>query len=323
MIQISLSFINLLPIINIPHIFMKLRIIIFLLSILFASCEKEKKTKVQKKAPIEVEEIKKAKEADISNMIYFEGGMITIGSEEGELSERPVFEMKIEPFYLDKNLVTVAEFRIFIEETNHKTEAYKFGDSGVFSFNTGTWTLLQGANWEYPLGKSKEKAIDDHPVTQVSWNDAMAYAKWAGKRLPTEFEWEYAAKNGKNNNDKYAWGKELIIDGKYKANVWQGENDPTKPKAEDGYLLTSPVGVFGETKSGLNDMGGNVWQWCSNVFQPYPYDAQSKAGQPNIKSTRGGSFMYDQAYENSFTTTFRGKNTSDTSLFNTGFRCAK
>lgn len=302
---------------------MKFNLACIFMFVLICSCEKPKKKVVQKKeSPLPKENII-TKVADTSNMIYFEGGMINIGSDKGELNERPVFEMKIEPFYLDKNLVSVGDFREFILATNYKTEADKFGDSGVFSFKNGSWSLLPGANWEYPLGRNEAIALDNHPVTQVSWNDATAYAKWAGKRLPTEFEWEYAAKNGENNENRYAWGNALIINDKYMANVWQGGDDLSKPDVQDGFLLTSPIGAFGETESGLTDMGGNVWQWCANNFQPYPQNQNSTSGDSNVKSTRGGSFMYDQAFENSFTVTFRGKNSTDTSLFNTGFRCAK
>ena len=262
------------------------------------------------------------KEVDTTKMVYFEGGKITIGSNNGPANEKPTFEMEIKPFYLDKNLVTVAEFREFVKATSHKTDAEKFGDSGVFSFENSTWSLLPGATWEFPLGPNNPKAVDNHPVTQVSWNDARAYAAWAGKRLPTEFEWEFAAKNGENSTDKYAWGAELKVNGKYMANVWQGE---TVQESEplDGFLLTSPVGTFGTTKVGLSDMGGNVWQWCDSYYKPYPENASAAPADPNVRCTRGGSFMFDEALENSYTTTFRGQNSIDTSLFNMGFRCAK
>ena len=287
---------------------------------LLVSCnEAPKKNKEVEIQPVE-KQLKKPIKVDTSNMVYFEGDKITIGSVNGLPNEQPVFEKEIAPFYLDKNLVTVAEFKHFIESTGYVTEADKFGDSGVFSFETNNWVLLKGANWEFPLGPDKPKAKDNHPVTQVSWNDAKAYASWLGKRLPTEFEWEFAAKNGKNST--YAWGANLIVKGKYKANVWQGStiNDKTIP---DGFLLTSPIGYFGETDAGLTDMGGNVWQWCENYYKTYPEKANKAPQNPTIKSTRGGSFMFDQSLEKSYTTTFRGQNSIDTSLFNTGFRCAK
>ena len=289
--------------------------------IVMASCKDAKKSEALEETVAEVS-TPIVKEADTTKMVYFKGGKITIGSNNGPVNEQPTFEMEIAPFYLDKNLVTVAEFREFINQTKHKTEADTFGDSGVFMIDEGKWTLLPGANWEYPLGKDQPKAQDNHPVTQVSWNDAKAYASWAGKRLPTEFEWEYAAKNGENTSDKYAWGASLVVNGKYMANVWEGTTIQDKTM-KDGYLLTSPVGHYGATKAGLNDMGGNVWQWCENYHKPYPESSSTPPADPNVRSTRGGSFMFDEALENSYTTTFRGKNSIDTSLFNMGFRCAK
>ncbi|SNR34470.1 sulfatase modifying factor 1 [Lutibacter agarilyticus] len=300
---------------------MKLYPIFIVFTLLVVSCketpkkvvEETKAAKIVKKLPVEV---------DTSTMVYFEGGNIEIGSVTGLPNEQPVFNKQINSFYLDKNLVTVAEFRKFIESTSYTTEADKFGDSGVFLFETNNWTLLKGANWEFPLGPDQEKAKDNHPVTQVSFNDAKAYAKWVGKRLPTEFEWEFAAKNGVNSTNAYAWGNNLIVNGKYMANVWQGAtiDDNT---VLDGYLLTSPVGTFGETKMGLNDMAGNVWQWCDSYYKPYPENMNAAPVNSSVRTTRGGSFMYDQALEKGYTTTFRGQNSIDTSLFNMGFRCAK
>lgn len=293
----------------------------FVILIGLASCKGEKNTdKLNKNSKLATEETQKI--ADTTNMVFFKGGTITIGSNNGIQAEMPAFEMKIEPFYIDKNLVTVAEFRKFVNETSFKTDADKFGDSGVFSFETNQWELLPGANWEYPLGRTNPKAEDNHPVTHVSWRDAMAYAKWTGKRLPTEFEWEFAAKSGKNNASKYAWGDNIVVNDKYMANVWQGTSI-LKFEVLDGYLYTSPVGAFPETEMGLTDMGGNVWQWCSNYYKPYPEIEAVTAQDTNLRSIRGGSFMFDKDLDNSFTTTFRSKNSIDTSLFNLGFRCAK
>jgi sulfatase modifying factor 1 len=168
---------------------------------------------------------------------------------------------------IDKNLVTVAEFEEFVKSTGYKTEAEKFGNAAVFDDRSGQWTLVNGADYHFPRGKDKPPCAPDHPVTQVSWNDAHAYARWKGKRLPTQWEWEYAAKNDKQSNDQYTWGTSLVVNGEYKANTWQG-SFPAFNTADDGYTYTSPVGAFGENEIGLTDMGGNVWQWCEDDIKP-------------------------------------------------------
>ncbi|MEL7589051.1 MAG: formylglycine-generating enzyme family protein [Prolixibacteraceae bacterium] len=257
--------------------------------------------------------------ADESRMVNFEGGIFMMGSSAG--MAQPAHRVKVEAFRLDRSPVTVGEFRHFISETGYKTDAERFGNSGVFDFNSGTWELVAGANWQYPLGRNASAAADDHPVTQVSWNDAVAYAVWAGKRLPSEAEWEYAARCGGKVNSRFSWGDRLIVGGKYMANVWQG-TALTDKQGEDGFLLTSPVGFYGETVCGLTDMGGNVWNWCSDTFKPYPGSTVPDPGNPDLKIIRGGSFFFDQNGENSFSVTGRAFNTSETSLFNTGFRCA-
>lgn len=294
----------------------------FILIVLVISCKEEPKKENTHKDILEKhdQEKKIALGVNTDAMVYFKGGTITIGSENGMANEKPTFEMNIAPFYLDKNLVSVADFRKFIELTGYKTEADKFGDSGVFLFDEGRWTLLKGANWEYPLGETKAKSIDNHPVTHVSWNDALAYASWIGKRLPTEFEYEFAAKNG--GNTIYPWGNTALKNGKYMANYWQGATAQIKdPK--DGFLLTSPIGYYGESTAGLTDMVGNVWQWTSSVYSSYPGNPNQEPKNASVRTTRGGAFMFDQAKDKSFTTTFRAKNTIDTSIFNMGFRCAK
>ena len=254
-------------------------------------------------------------------MVYFKGGSFLMGSTTGSPQEQPVHQVEVKSFRIDKHPVTVIEFRRFIEQTGYKTDADKFGDSGVFDFNTSNWTLAPGANWQYPLGKGSSLAADDYPVTHVSWNDATAYAAWVGKRLPTEAEWEYAARCYGKSNDKFSWGNELMKDGKYLANVWQGQDLTTKQGA-DGFEMTSPVGYYGETPCGLTDMGGNVWNWCSDVYSLYTGNNTPFQYNPEAKVIRGGSFFFDQNGENSYSTTGRTSNTQETSLFNTGFRCA-
>lgn len=255
-----------------------------------------------------------------SEMISFKGGPFLMGSENGLPQEKPVHKVTVNAFKIDKSPVTVAQFRIFVKATNYKTEAEKFGDSGVFNLETQNWELLPGAFWEKPFGPVGTTALNNHPVTHISWNDAVQYASWAGKRLPTEAEWEYAACSGKNSGDKFSWGNEVTIEGKHFANTWQGSLAASETK--DGYLFTCPVGTFGENKAGLTDMGGNVWQWCADNYKAYPGSRVAIRENPNEKVIRSGSFFFDQYGEDSFSVSGRSKNSHETSLFNIGFRCA-
>ena len=259
---------------------------------------------------------------DTCPMVLFKGGTIRIGNDNGTPNERPSHEVTLAPFYLDRNLVTVRQFRNFVNATGYKTDAQSFGDAGVFDMKSKQWALVKGATWERPFGPDGAVAADDHPVTQVSWHDAEAYAKWAGKRLPTEEEWEFAARNGSYDQFRlYPWGKEAKLNGKFMANTWQGSVDEAQGK--DGFVYTSPVGYYGETAGGLTDMSGNVWQWCSNTFAPYPGSNVPYRNDETLKVIRGGAFTCDQAGDVSFSVSFRAYNTWETSLFNTGFRCAK
>lgn len=271
--------------------------------------------------PSDQNQAKKPITVPAAEMIYFEGGTIMMGSENGLPNERPVHQVKVKPFYIDKTPVTVAQFRQFVEATGFKTEAEKYGDSGVFNFERNAWELLPGATWRKPFGPAGPDAEDNHPVTHVSWNDAVAYAKWSGKRLPTEKEWEYAARSGKNSGEKFSWGNEISVDGQYFANTWQGEI--SSAEAPDGYLFTSPVEAFSANDAGVTDMGGNVWQWCADNFTMYPGNSQPYREDPNVKVIRSGSFFYDENGEDSFSVSGRSMNSHETSLFNTGFRCAK
>jgi len=313
-------------IINQPlHLQMRLLFPIFGTILLFSACKELNTTEKKIKKAVDQSVKQKPtqtiqKRIDTTEMVYFEGGTIQIGSDTGAANELPKFETTLAAFYLDKNLVSVADFRAFVVATNYRTEAENFGDSGVFDFQQEKWNLIKGVTWEFPLGETQAKANDNHPVTHVSWNDAKAYASWAGKRLPTEYEWEFAAKNGKNQ--RYPWGETAMLEGKHMANVWQGA-DIKNGTVDDGFKLTSPIGNYGETPAGLTDMSGNVWQWCEDVYASYPGNPNPERKAPNVRVTRGGSFMFDGALEKSFTTTFRSKNSIDTSLFNTGFRCAK
>lgn len=259
--------------------------------------------------------------AQTGKMISFESGTFQMGSNTGLPQETPVHEVTVKAFSIDKSPVTVAQFTVFVESTGYKTEAERFGDSGVFNLQAKNWELLKGAFWKKPFGPNGAEPQANHPVTHVSWNDATAYAKWAGKRLPTEAEWEYAARSGKNSGEKFSWGNTVSVDGKYFANTWQGTL--VQPENGDGYQFTCPVGTFGENEAGLTDMGGNVWQWCADNYKPYPGSTAPIREDQAVKTIRSGSFFYDQYGEDSFSVSGRSGNSHETSLFNTGFRCAK
>ncbi|MDX2190702.1 MAG: formylglycine-generating enzyme family protein [Bacteroidota bacterium] len=255
-------------------------------------------------------------------MVYFEGGKATFGcvGNNCKINEIPQHQVHVKSFYLQKSPVTVAEFRAFVKVTDYKTDAERFGNSGVFDLKSKDWIMVDGANWEYPFGKNKDKSIDNHPVTQVSWNDACAYCAWKKMRLPTEEEWEFAARF--NENEKYSWGVNATTNGKWNANAWQGVFPDTNT-IEDGFLYTSPVGYFGENNSGLTDMGGNVWQWCSNTYTMYPNNPEPIEMVNTDKVIRGGSFLCDSNVCHGYQVFARNFCSSETSLIHLGFRCAK
>ncbi|HEX8547174.1 MAG TPA: formylglycine-generating enzyme family protein [Cytophagaceae bacterium] len=245
-------------------------------------------------------------------MVFVEGGTYQ------NAEKTPEVKQLIKPFAIDRNLVTVDDFIKFVNVTQYKTEAERFGNAAVFDFDKQEWLLVDGASFLYPQGIDKAPAQLDHPVTQISWNDAQAYAKWRGKRLPTSIEWEWAAQSGGKSKNVYAWGNEIKKAGKILANHWQGEF-PIKNTKEDGYLTTSPVGAFGANPIGLTDMGGNVWQWCADSILPTANEAQM---DPSIrKVTKGGSFLCDPKVCHGFRVTGAASSTPETALFHTGFRC--
>ncbi|WP_229367665.1 formylglycine-generating enzyme family protein [Fibrisoma limi] len=257
-------------------------------------------------------------------MVFVPGGLTQIGADDGQAWEKPLLWVQVKPFFMDEHPVTVAEFRRFVTATKYKTEAEKFGDGAVLDETTRQWTLRKGAKWSHPQGPEQPPAPDNHPVTQVSWNDAQAYARWAGKRLPYEFEWEHAARNATNSRTRYPFGNELInADGKYLANTWNG-TFPESDAVLDGFHLTSPVGQFGKTPLGLTDMTGNVWQWCEDWRQNY---ADVMAGQPPTNPTekvqRGGSFLCEPGWCHGYRVSGRSFTSPETSLMHVGFRCVK
>src|SRR5579872_6042492 len=197
------------------------------------------------------------------------------------------------------------------------------------------WKYMPGADWRHPQGPdSNIRQLQKHPVVQVCWYDAMAYAKWAGKQLPTEAQFEYAERGGLDRQE-YAWGSQLQANGKWMANAWQGQF-PTQNKAADGFAGTSPVGSFPPNGYGLYDMAGNVWQWCADWYRPDSY-LQSAAKNPIGPSSgfdpdepgvpkrvvRGGSFLCSDLYCSGYRAAARMKSSPDTGLSNTGFRCVR
>lgn len=251
-----------------------------------------------------------------ANMVFVKGGVL----EKTEESSGQKKQIKIRSFRIDKNLVTVADYKKFVEATHYVTEAEKFGNSAVFDFEKKEWLLKDGANYLFPQGPDKAPAGLDHPVTQVSWNDAVAYAKWAGKRLPSALEWEWAATAGGVSKSIYAWGDKMKEGDKFNANFWQG-SFPQRNTIEDGFLTTSPVGKFGENPIGLTDMGGNVWQWTADDTAPTADEA--KMDTEMRKVTKGGSFLCDPNVCHGFKVDGKSSSTAETGLMHTGFRCVQ
>ena len=221
-------------------------------------------------------------------------------------------------------MVTVAEFRDFIEETGYVTEAEKFGDGVVFDFKKSTWVLLPNATWDYPQGPLAEKANDNHPVTMLSYSDADEYLSWVDKRLPTEVEWEHAARGISLRDNPYSWGQELKEnDSTYMANTWNGVF-PIMNTIDDGYLTTSPVGTFGTNQFDLSDMGGNVWEWTSDWYRSYEnYNQPYIINPASQKVLRGGSFLCHTSYCHGYRVSARSYTPIDNSMFHIGFRGVK
>lgn len=266
--------------------------------------------------------------AAADGMITFPAGSTLIGSNQGARDEQPQFSMEIESFKLDRTPVTVDAFSEFVDDAGYVTDADKFTDAAVMQFGTGRWLLVSGANWQWPQGPEAKEASPDHPVTQVSWRDAVAYCDWKNKRLPTEFEWEYAARFGQSEDPRYAFGDEYLHEGDYLANIWSGLF-PVVNDGDDGFLYTSPVGHFGTTPAGLTDMAGNVWEWTSSVYRPY-YERHNPEFENVAEEVmelvervqRGGSYLCDPKFCHGFRVSARSHSTPDSSLMHVGFRCA-
>lgn len=283
-------------------------------------------------------------------MLLIPGGTFLMGSENPDTfradGEGPVRSVTVKPFYIDATTVTNAQFARFIEETGYRTEAERFGWSYVFHLFVAPeiaevseripglpwWIAVKGADWLHPEGPASNVTERlDHPVVHVSWNDASAYCAWAGKRLPTEAEWEYAARGGLVQNT-YAWGNVLHPDGKHMCNIWQGKF-PAVNHAMDGYLGTAPAKSFEPNGYGLHNVCGNVWEWCGDWFSPDYHISAAEAGRPikdprgpssgDTRVMKGGSYLCHRSYCNRYRVAARSSNTPDSSTGHMGFRCAR
>ncbi len=257
--------------------------------------------------------------------------------------ETPVHEVELSPYAIDVTAVTVAQFAAFVDATGYRTEAEGFGDSMVFHLlvqaddadligyagGAPWWRFVRGADWRHPYGRSSV-AEPDHPVVHVSHADALAYCTWAGRALPTEAQWEYAARGG-HAGRRFPWGDQLEQDGIHRANVWQGDFPVTNTEA-DGYVGTAPVRSYEPNDFGLYDMVGNVWEWCADWFSPETYRRDHGQGRvldpigPDAgerRVIRGGSYLCHHSYCTRYRVAARSANSPESATGNTGFRTVR
>jgi formylglycine-generating enzyme required for sulfatase activity len=264
-----------------------------------------------------------------------------MGSEEHEEEEGPVHRVTVQSFSIDRFDVTNAQFTTFVAATGYVTDAERRPDpkdypevpadkltAGGAVFKPAAegaapendmewWELVPGADWRHPYGpKSSIVGRENEPVVQVSYNDAMAFARWAGRELPTEEQYEYAARGGLEAKP-YAWGDELTPGGKWMANVWQG-HFPDRNTAEDGYRGLAPVGCFPANGYGLYDAVGNVWKWTASVYSPAQAAASPASRVQRV--IKGGSFMCSSNYCRRFRPAARQPQESAFSSVHLGFR---
>lgn len=297
-------------------------------------------------------------------MVWVPGGTFRMGCEDCEMPDAtPVHLVTVDGFWMDKTPVTNAQFARFVKATGYKTIAERQPDPkdfpgadpknlvpGAIVFTPPPnpvpldnaylwWRYLPGASWKHPEGpNSNFKGREDHPAVQIAWDDATAYAQWAGRRLPTEAEFEFAARGGADQKH-FAWGDELQPGGKWPANIWQGRF-PSHNSGEDGFMSTSPVTAFPPNAYGLYDIAGNVWQWCADWYRPDYYQQLAANGiarnppgpgdsldpdEPGIakRIQRSGSFLCSAQYCSRYLVGSRGKGAADSGGSNTGFRCVK
>jgi formylglycine-generating enzyme len=300
----------------------------------------------------------------LEGMVWIPAGTFTMGSNNHYAEERPAHPVTVDGFWMDQHTVTNAQFSRFVEETNYVTSAERapvaedYPDaklemlvpaSVVFrrpgrpvdlNNHFNWWTYVAGASWRHPLGPgSSLKGLHKHPVVHVAYEDAAAYAQWAGKELPTEAEWEFAARGGLEGAE-FVWGDEFEPDGQVMANTWQGEF-PNENLLTDGFEWTAPVGSFPANGYGLYEMAGNVWEWTSDWYQEHSKIEQSCCGSINPrggmreqsldpcnpaapiprKVMKGGSFLCAPNYCRRYRPAARMAQPVDTSTCHLGFRC--
>lgn len=290
-------------------------------------------------------------------MVRIPGGDFQMGSNNFE-DTRPVHPVHVNPFLMDTHEVTNAEFAAFVKATQYKTIAERplnpadypgvpadklVPGSAVFTPPAqpvplenplAWWEYVAGANWQHPKGPHS-KAVPNEPVVHIAYEDALAYAQWAGKRLPTEAEWEFAARGGQTQALPYYWGSELKPGGRWVANIHQG-HFPDHNTKEDGFADVAPVRSYPANAYGLYDIDGNVWEWCSDYYRPDYYASSPKDNPkgPNdsydpqepgaVKRVqRGGSFLCSDQYCIRYKTGSRGKGEVTSGSNNLGFRCVK
>jgi formylglycine-generating enzyme required for sulfatase activity len=259
------------------------------------------------------------------DLVTLPGGTFRMGSDDGTFPadrEGPVHPVTVAPFRIGRHAVTNDRFAAFVAATGHVTIAESDGWSFVFGgllpddfpdtrgvVGAEWWRQVFGASWRHPEGPHSDlTGRGDHPVVHVSWFDATAYCAWAGVRLPTEEEWEYAARGGLDQA-VYPWGDELTPDGEHRCNIWQG-TFPSHNTLDDGWLSTAPVGSFPANGFGLYDCSGNTWDWTDTWFTP------------EQRVIRGGSYLCHESYCNRYRVSARTGNTPDSTTGHMGFRVA-
>ena len=279
-----------------------------------------------------------------ADMVELPGGTFLMGSEDADArpedGEGPIREVRIDAFQVGRSCVTNRQFGEFVEATGYRTQAEDFGWSYVFKgllpktrqrklahvHNFPWWLAVEGTGWRKPEGPgSNLKGRLHHPVVPISWNDANAYCRWAGKRLPTEAEWEYAARGGLAGK-RFPWGDDLTPGGRHRCNIWQGAFPDTNALG-DGHFGTAPAEWFRPNGYGLYNMAGNVWEWCSDFYgvdwhRTHSLDNPSGPEQGDTNILKGGSYLCHDSYCNRYRVAARNANTPDSTTGNVGFQCA-